>query len=70
MKVQDLIKPFLTKKTFDSTVCITVNDEELIFNPGDTLDDLEALNDVSSKAVKHAYVQESVLFIEVKEDIK
>lgn len=47
---------------------ITVNDEELIFNPGDTLDDLEALNDESSKTVKHAYVQESVLFIEVKEN--
>ena len=67
MKVQELIKPFLTKGIFDSTVCIIVNDEEIIFNPGDSLSDLEIIGDLSTKTVKHAYVQENVLFIEVKE---
>lgn len=67
MKVKDFIKPFLTKGIFNSTVCITVNSEEIIFNSGDSVTDLQIAGDLSTRTVKNAYVRESVLFIEIKD---
>ena len=66
MKVKDIVKPFCTKNIFDSTICITVDDEEIIFNPGDTLGDLTECHDLGERTVTHCYVAESTLFVEVK----
>lgn len=62
MKVIDIARQFCTRQIFDSTVCVVVGDEDMIFNPGDSLSDL---SDLASKTVKHCYVEERVLFIEV-----
>ena len=67
MKVKDFIKPFLNKKVFETTVCITVDNEDLIFNVGDTLTDSQFIKDLGSKTVKHSSVCNDVLFIEIKD---
>lgn len=64
MKVIDVARLFCTKHVFDSTVCVVVNNEDSIFNPGDSLSDL---GDLADKTVKHCYTEERVLFIEVRE---
>ena len=66
MKVKDFIKPFLNKKVFETTVCITVDNEDLIFNVGDTLTDSQFIKDLGNKTVKHSSVCKDVLFIEIK----
>lgn len=66
MKVKDFIKPFLTKKVFETTVCITVDGEDLIFNVGDVLTDSQFIKDLGNKNVKHSSVCKDVLFIEIK----
>ena len=53
MKVKDFIKPFLNKKVFETTVCITVDNEDLIFNVGDTLMDSQFIKDLGNKTIKH-----------------
>ena len=67
MKVKDFIRPFLNKKVFETTVCITVDNEDLIFNVGDTLMDSQFINDLGNKTVKHSSVCNDVLFIEIKD---
>lgn len=64
MKLKDILKPFCTKGVFDSVVCITVDSDEIILNPGDELKDVSDLGD---RTVLHCYVSESVLFVEVKD---
>lgn len=54
MKVKDFIKPFLNKKVFETTVCITVDNEDLIFNVGDALTDSQFIKDLGNKTVKHS----------------
>lgn len=66
MKVKDFIKPFLNKKVFETTVCITWDNEDLIFNVGDTLIDSQFI-DLGNKTVKHSSVCKDVLFIEIKD---
>lgn len=66
MKVKDFIRPFLSKKVFETTVCITVDNEDLIFNVGDTLTDSQFIKDLENKTVKHSSVCKDVLFIEIK----
>lgn len=70
MKVRDLCKLFCTDKKFDCTVCITIRDEEIIFNAGDDLQDIELCGDLGDKTIEHCYVSETCLFIEVKTRIK
>jgi hypothetical protein len=65
LKIKDFIKPFCTKGILESTICITLNEEEFIFNAGDSLTDLQSVSDLSARTVKSAYVCESVLFINV-----
>lgn len=70
MKVRDLCKLFCTDKKFDCTVCITIGNEEIIFNSGDDLKDIELCRDLGDKTIGHCYVSETCLFIEVKTRIK
>lgn len=70
MKIRDMCKLFCTDKKFDNTVCITVNDEEIIFNTGDDLQDLELCGDLGNKTIEHCYVCETCLFIEAREKYK
>ena len=63
MKLKDILKPFCTKGVFDSVVCITIDSEEIILNPGDEVKDIQ---DIGDRSVAHCYVSESALFVEVK----
>lgn len=70
MKLKEILKHFCSNKSFASTICITVDNEEIIFNEGDSIEDFLTCNDLKDKTVEHCYVSESVLFIEVKQQNK
>ena len=71
MKIRDMCKLFCTDKKFDNTVYITiVNGEEILFNTGDDLQDLDLYGDLGDKTIDHCYVAETCLFIEAKERYK
>lgn len=65
MKLKEILKHFCTNKSFASTICITIGNEEIIFNVGDSLEDILTCHDLKDKTVEHCYVSESTLFIEV-----
>ena len=66
MKLKEILKHFCSNKSFASTICITIDNEEIIFNAGDSIEDFLSCHDLKDKTVGHCFVYKDVLFIEVK----